>query len=523
MTIGTGRRIFTLATIFSIAILFSLNAFAQSGGPYEIKSSVIAGGGGSSGGGTFSVEGTIGQSLAGGQMTGSPFAVSSGFWYPGIAGWNIDGEIIYGTSSAKRVPRVNLGLTGSSTGSIMSNLTGVYQLAGLFDGGSYTITPTKTGLGDVNGITPFDSTLILRHLASGGTLLTGNQLIAGDSNGSGGISPFDSTQVLRYLAAGSVPTAGTGLVASWRFLPTSRNYTSLSANASAQNFDGILVGEVNGSWVQPASIADGEPSAATGDRDFTPGSPSVESPVQIVKASESGSAAMTAVTISIPAASSDNGTTVVIPVILGNGTAKAISGYAFGVTFNPAVLQPASPPVDITGTLTTAAFNPTTDVTVAGRLGIAAASANSTIAASGTLINLRFTVVGTAGTFTNLTFTNPLFDDDQGNPITATPTSGTFIVSPPTASSSLVSGSVVTADGRPVRRALVSITGSNGESKTVSTGMTGSFRFPDVASGQTYIVSVLSKSHTFAVNAQVITVSEDTTGLVFVADPPDPK
>lgn len=54
---------------------------SQSGGNFEITQSVIAGGGGQqSTGGNFSVAGSIGQALANGEMRGSQFSITSGFW-----------------------------------------------------------------------------------------------------------------------------------------------------------------------------------------------------------------------------------------------------------------------------------------------------------------------------------------------------------------------------------------------------------------------------------------------------------
>ena len=58
---------------------------AQSGGTFTITKSVIAGGGGRATGGVFTVDGTIGQSLAGTQSTGANFTLISGFWGGGAA------------------------------------------------------------------------------------------------------------------------------------------------------------------------------------------------------------------------------------------------------------------------------------------------------------------------------------------------------------------------------------------------------------------------------------------------------
>src|SRR5205814_8754831 len=57
---------------------------AQSGGTFNITRSVIAGGGGRATGGTFTMDGTIGQSLAGTTSTGGTFNLQSGFWAGGV-------------------------------------------------------------------------------------------------------------------------------------------------------------------------------------------------------------------------------------------------------------------------------------------------------------------------------------------------------------------------------------------------------------------------------------------------------
>ncbi|MGH9948332.1 MAG: hypothetical protein ACRD6X_14210, partial [Pyrinomonadaceae bacterium] len=76
---------------FYFAILISLCLFvsealftaAQSGGDFVVSKSVIAGGGGRTAGGTFTVDGTVGQSLAGTTSTGGSFNLQSGFWAGG--------------------------------------------------------------------------------------------------------------------------------------------------------------------------------------------------------------------------------------------------------------------------------------------------------------------------------------------------------------------------------------------------------------------------------------------------------
>ena len=85
----------------------------------------------------------------------------------------------------------------------------------------------------------------------------------------------------------------------------------------------------------------------------------------------------------------------------------------------------------------------------------------------------------------------------------------------PTASSVSVSGKVQTSFGKGISRALVSITTSNGEIRTMRTNQFGYYRFDDVEVGETYIFNVRSKKYNFA--AQVLSIIEDMQNLNFTA------
>jgi hypothetical protein len=73
--IGSWRLGLLLFTLLPAA--FCLCAMAQS---YSIDWYKIADGGGTSGNGQFTVTGTIGQSDAGGPMTGGSYSLTGGFW-----------------------------------------------------------------------------------------------------------------------------------------------------------------------------------------------------------------------------------------------------------------------------------------------------------------------------------------------------------------------------------------------------------------------------------------------------------
>src|SRR5438094_1473882 len=64
--------------------VFSVLSIAQSGGTFVMQKSAIAGGGDRSTGGSFIVNGTIGQTVAGTQSVGGTFSVQTGFWAGGV-------------------------------------------------------------------------------------------------------------------------------------------------------------------------------------------------------------------------------------------------------------------------------------------------------------------------------------------------------------------------------------------------------------------------------------------------------
>jgi hypothetical protein len=74
-------------------------------------------------------------------------------------------------------------------------------------------------------------------------------------------------------------------------------------------------------------------------------------------------------------------------------------------------------------------------------------------------------------------------------------------------------GRVITPQDLGLTNALVTLTDMQGNSRAVLTGRFGSFQFTNVTAGETYILSITSKRYTYS--PQVITVTEDLTGLSF--------
>jgi hypothetical protein len=87
----------------------------------------------------------------------------------------------------------------------------------------------------------------------------------------------------------------------------------------------------------------------------------------------------------------------------------------------------------------------------------------------------------------------------------------------PTAANVAVGGRILTADGRGIRNAEVTITGANGISQTTQTGSFGIYKFSGIEVGVTYTVTVNAKKFYFMQPSRIITVEENVANLDFVA------
>ena len=137
------RRLFFILIVVALQTLMPA---AQTGGSYDLTHSVIASGGGSnSTGGTYRIDGTAGQPIAGVQSTNGAFNVRGGFWpvhqlAPTAAGVSVGGRVM--SAEGLGISRVILTLTSLSTGEIrtvLSSSFGYYRFADVRAGQMYSV------------------------------------------------------------------------------------------------------------------------------------------------------------------------------------------------------------------------------------------------------------------------------------------------------------------------------------------------------------------------------------------------
>lgn len=132
-----------MKNILVVVLALSINVAAQSGGSYEITSSVIAGGGTTSGGDNFSLTGTVGQSVAGTNSSAVRFAVRGGFWQaffaPTAAMASVSGRVE--TDAGDPIGRVRIELTdGQTIRSAITSPFGYFRVDDIAAGQTYIIT-----------------------------------------------------------------------------------------------------------------------------------------------------------------------------------------------------------------------------------------------------------------------------------------------------------------------------------------------------------------------------------------------
>ena len=321
-------------------------------------------------------------------------------------GFTISGNVDYGlpdcdpatVEGAKPVPGVVLTAIGPTTKPTTTASNGNYALTNLAADNSpdaqYTVIPSKTG--DVNGINAQDIGLV-RRLAAGIDVATPCTAVAGDVNNTGAINAQD-TGLLRRFVAG---LAGSGVSGTWKFIPPSRTYNDLTSDQTNQNYEAILVGEINNSWVPPALRAQARAQA--------PLAPS----------------AVTVVTI--PDAAAGPGTIDFTVPILVSGTltqADFILGYIITIQFDPNVIVPhtgTNGAFSTAGTITESEGGTVTQSFPAANQLQLTVDFQDPLEFSGTnlrLINVRFDVVnGPVGTTSPMNIIRSEFGDPPNVPV----------------------------------------------------------------------------------------------------------
>ncbi len=181
--------------------------------------------------------------------------------YLGAIPVSISGAIL--TETGVPVSGVTVTLSGDDSQTYITDITGRYSFT-VGAGDSYNIIPSKSN--DVvtnNGITSVDVLLMRRHILGIAPLGSPYKIIAAAECNAAGDTLVSTADILltRQLILGQSTSYPTSRL--WQFVssdyvfpdainpfpfPTTRTYTNITINQTGQDFIGIKLGDVNGSW-----------------------------------------------------------------------------------------------------------------------------------------------------------------------------------------------------------------------------------------------------------------------------------
>jgi hypothetical protein len=232
--------------------------------------------------------------------------------------------------------------------------------------------------------------------------------------------------------------------------------------------------------------------------------------------------------VAMPHVTGPTTTVITVPISVGDLTGEQVKAYDLQVTFNAAVVQPDATPTDTSGTVSSG-MAITTNAGNSGHLIISAFQTND-LTGSGTLIKLRFMIVGAPGQFTPTTFQDytdlgmifhPGCRFNAGTPA-CVPTNGSIHVNGPTAAAARISGQIVTPDGQPLGGATVTVMGGAGTIRTITDG-NGFYQVENLEVGEFYTVTPSRANFVFAPANRSFSLVGNKTDAVFTGMPINPE
>lgn len=393
-----------------------------------------------------------------------------------ISGTVTYGNALVGPAPPRAVPNATLNAAGSINTSANTDVNGNYTLSGM-GAGAYTVTPSKTG--GVNGaVSGLDSALIAQYVVGLGSLNSTQQTVA-DVSGTGGITSFDAALIARYAAL--LPNAGSS--GTWRFTPVSTPYPNVNTNYTGQNYTALLMGDVTGNWGDPASHTKGlMPSAdkATGVR------------AAHVNASP--------------------GSEVLVPVTIGDLSGKNVLAYQFEISYDPAIIQPAQNAVETEKSMS-GDMSVTVNTATPGILRVVVFGAMP-MNGEGSLLHLKFIAVGDVGTSSTLSWQQ--FMLNEGGALLVNTADGKVDITEAVPSEGTIEGHLFTATGRGVPNTRITITATDGSSRTLISNGHGRYSFGGLRIGETYVLSADSRLYTFT--PVTVSVSGSLTNVDITAE-----
>ena len=147
---------------------------------------------------------------------------------------------------------VSINVTGDISNQYLTNEFGAYSFS-VPENSSLKINAYKQAEQDIGNltITMYDAALTAQS-ALNLIALTEDQQIAGDADCNGSVLTFDAALIAQYaVGLTSLPSSHVG---EWRFVPDTIALNNVQNDYDNQDFKGIIIGDVDGSWTPPGKL-----------------------------------------------------------------------------------------------------------------------------------------------------------------------------------------------------------------------------------------------------------------------------
>lgn len=207
--------------------------------------------------------------------------------------------------------------------------------------------------------------------------------------------------------------------------------------------------------------------------------------------------------------SGNPGGSVTIPVTVTDLTGKGVIAYDAVLNYDPAVLRPQAQSVDNANTISSA-MSINANAATPGQIRISAYGSQA-LAGTGTLLNLKFDVIGNVAACTDLSFS--LIRFNEGEPCSAAG-SGRFCVT-----GRSISGTVsYCAADTPVRVPGVTLNLTGAGTGTVTSDSAGRYSFSNLGGGSYTVTPAKSGAATGISSFDAALVAQHVVGLITLSD-----
>ncbi|MBC8182782.1 class II glutamine amidotransferase [candidate division KSB1 bacterium] len=155
----------------------------------------------------------------------------------------ISGFVSY-YSNGKIVPNmiINLGVINQD----LTDNSGFYKFGNLSYAADYIVRPSNIGNYSYQSILTYDASLAAQIAVGIFSNPTAGQRIAADVDSNGVVSTYDAALIARHAIG--LPPLPSSHVGKWAYEPASFVFNSISQSSFGNNFQAILLGDVDGNW-----------------------------------------------------------------------------------------------------------------------------------------------------------------------------------------------------------------------------------------------------------------------------------